>query len=234
MNKSLDGLQRKRIYLFRHGDVSYFGSGKVTDDPNMVDLTELGREQAKMIDENTKDINFDRILCSGLPRTEQTGFHMAKRRNLSMEAYPQLKEFQWDPKLGREFDIKKLGFLFESESNEEEIGGLEGAQEFYDRVSSCLESIIKEEWSKIAIVLHGAVNAALLCWANDLEIRFASKFEQDHASMNILDIDINSDDSIKRKIIRRLNVPPDLSNIDADIATSWEKTANQIMKLRNT
>ena len=63
---------------FRHGDVSYFGSGKVTDDPNMVDLTELGREQAKMIDENTKDINFDRILCSGLPRTEQTGFHMAK------------------------------------------------------------------------------------------------------------------------------------------------------------
>ena len=99
MNKSLDGLQRKRIYLFRHGDVSYFGSGKVTDDPNMVDLTELGREQAKMIDENTKDINFDRILCSGLPRTEQTGFHMAKRRNLSMEAYPQLKEFQWDPKL---------------------------------------------------------------------------------------------------------------------------------------
>ena len=64
MIKSLDGLQRKRIYLFRHGDVSYFGSGKVTDDPNMVDLTELGREQAKMIDENTKDINFDRILCS--------------------------------------------------------------------------------------------------------------------------------------------------------------------------
>ena len=64
MNKSLDGLQRKRIYLFRHGDVSYFGSGKVPDDPNMVDLTELGREQAKMIHENTKDINFDRILCS--------------------------------------------------------------------------------------------------------------------------------------------------------------------------
>ena len=52
--------------------------------------------------------------------------------------------------------------------------------------------------------------------------------------MNILDIDINSDGYIKRKIIRRLNVPPDLSNIDADIATSWEKTANQIMKLRNT
>ena len=234
MKTSLDGLERKRIYLFRHGDVSYFGSGKVTDDPNMVDLTELGQKQAKMIDANTKDIKFERVLCSGLPRTMQTGFHIAKRRNLDMEAYPELKEFQWDPKLGREFDIKKLGFLFESDSSEEEIGGLEGAKEFYMRVSNSIESIIKEEWSQIAIVLHGAVNAAILCWANDLEIKFASKFEQDHASMNIIDIDINEDSSIKRKILRRLNIPPDLTNIDAPFSTSWEKTAAQIMDLRKS
>ena len=31
---------------------------------------------------------------------------MAKRRNLSMEAYPQLKEFQWDPKLEENLILK--------------------------------------------------------------------------------------------------------------------------------
>jgi len=232
MNKSLDGLKRKRIYLFRHGNVSYFGSGRVTKDPNMVDLTDEGLLQAKLIDKNTKNIHFDRILCSGLPRTEQTGFHMAKRRGLSIEAYPELKEFQWDPGLGREFDIKKLGFLFETETSQKEIGGLESSVEFFDRISLTLEKIIQEEWSQIGLVLHGAVNAAILCWVSDLEINFASKFEQDHACMNIIDIDVNEDGSIKRKIIRRLNIPPDLSNVDTDLFTTWEKTAQQIAELR--
>ena len=39
---SLDGLTRKRIYLFRHGEVNYMPSGKVVADPNLVDLTEKG------------------------------------------------------------------------------------------------------------------------------------------------------------------------------------------------
>ena len=38
-NMSLDGLTRKRIYLFRHGEVNYMPSGKVVADPNLVDLT---------------------------------------------------------------------------------------------------------------------------------------------------------------------------------------------------
>jgi broad specificity phosphatase PhoE len=53
---------RKRIYLFRHGEVNYMPSGKVVADPNLVDLTEKGLLQAKLIDENTKDIYFERIL----------------------------------------------------------------------------------------------------------------------------------------------------------------------------
>ena len=97
-NKSLDGHSRKRIYLFRHGEVNYMPSGKVVEDPNQVDLTKKGLLQAKLIDENTKKISFERIISSGLPRTIQTGAHMAKRRNLIIEAYPELREYQWDPK----------------------------------------------------------------------------------------------------------------------------------------
>ena len=38
-NNSLDGHTRKRIYLFRHGEVNYMPEGKVVKDPNEVDLT---------------------------------------------------------------------------------------------------------------------------------------------------------------------------------------------------
>ena len=41
-NNSLDGHTRKRIYLFRHGEVNYMPEGKVVKDPNEVDLTDKG------------------------------------------------------------------------------------------------------------------------------------------------------------------------------------------------
>ena len=97
-----------------------------------------------------------------------------------------------------------------------------------------LEKIIKEDWSQIAIVLHGAVNAAIMCWLNDIDISLASKFDQDHAALNIIDIDTNKDGEIVRKSIRRYNIPPDLSNIDSDIRSSWESTASKIISFNES
>ena len=94
--------------------------------------------------------------------------------------------------------------------------------------------IIKEEWSQIAIVLHGAVNAAIMCWLNDIDISLASKFDQDHAALNIIDIDTKEDGEIIRKSIRRYNIPPDLSDIDSDIRSSWESTASKIISFNES
>ena len=87
-NNSLDGHTRKRIYLFRHGEVNYMPEGKVVKDPNEVDLTDKGLMQARLIDKNTKNIHFERILSSGLPRTIQTGAHKAERRNIKINEVP--------------------------------------------------------------------------------------------------------------------------------------------------
>ena len=81
------------------------------------------------------------------------------------------------------------------------------------------------------MVLHGAVNAAIMCWMSDIDISFASKFDQDHAALNILDIDITENGKIIRKSIRRYNIPPDLSDVDSDIRSSWESTASKIISL---
>ena len=230
-NYSLDGNVRKRLYLFRHGEVDYMSSGKVVDDPDQVNLTENGRQQAVNLDENTKEFTIERIVCSGLPRTIQTGEHVAKRRGIKIESFPSLKEYQWDPKLLMETDITKFGYLFEDSKAKEMIGGTEDADEFYKRVTVTLEKIIKEEFSQIAAFLHGAVNAAIMCWVNDVDISFASKYDQDHAALNIIDIDISSKGEIVRKILKRYNIPPTLASLDSETMSSWEKTASKIANL---
>ena len=230
-NYSLDGNVRKRLYLFRHGEVNYMSSGKVVDDPDQVNLTENGRQQAVNLDENTKEFTIERIVCSGLPRTIQTGEHVAKRRGIKIESFPSLKEYQWDPKLLMKTDITKFGYLFEDSKAKEMIGGTEDADEFYKRVTVTLEKIIKEEFSQIAAFLHGAVNAAIMCWVNDVDISFASKYDQDHAALNIIDIDVSSKGEIIRKILKRYNIPPTLASLDSETMSSWEKTASKIANL---
>ena len=230
--KSLDGHKRKRFYLFRHGEVDYTPQGKVVKNPDLVDLTEVGKKQAKSIDENTKDFSIERIICSGLPRTLQTAEHIASRREITIECFPLLKEYEWDPDLLKDTKIERFGYLFEDSLAKEMIGGTEDADEFYRRITCQLETIVKEDWSEMAAFLHGAVNAAIMCWVNDVDISFASKYDQDHAALNIIDIDVNEKGKIVRKILKRYNIPPNLSIIDSDMRSSWENTASKIANLK--
>lgn len=230
--KSLDGHKRKRFYLFRHGEVDYTPQGKVVKNPDLVDLTEVGKKQAKSIDENTKDFSIERIICSGLPRTLQTAEHIASRREITIECFPLLKEYEWDPNLLKDTKIERFGYLFEDSLAKEMIGGTEDADEFYRRITCQLETIVKEDWSEMAAFLHGAVNAAIMCWVNDVDISFASKYDQDHAALNIIDIDVNEKGKIVRKILKRYNIPPNLSTIGSDMRSSWENTASKIANLK--
>ena len=231
-HKSLDSHKRKRFYLFRHGEVDYTPQGKVVKNPDLVDLTEVGKKQAKSIDENTKEFSIERIICSGLPRTLQTAEHIASRREITIECFPLLKEYEWDPDLLKDTKIERFAYLFEDSLAKEMIGGTEDADEFYRRITCQLETIIKEDWSEMAAFLHGAVNAAIMCWVNDVDISFASKYDQDHAALNIIDIDINKKGKIVRKILKRYNIPPNLSSIGSDMRSSWENTASKIANLK--
>ena len=231
-HKSLDGHKRKRFYLFRHGEVDYTPQGKVVKNPDLVDLTEVGKKQAKSIDETTKEFSIERIICSGLPRTLQTAEHIASRREITIECFPLLKEYEWDPDLLKDTKIERFGYLFEDSLAKEMIGGTEDADEFYRRITCQLETIVKEDWSEMAAFLHGAVNAAIMCWVNDVDISFASKYDQDHAALNIIDIDVNEKGKIVRKILKRYNIPPNLSIIDSDMRSSWENTASKIANLK--
>ena len=228
-NLSLDGHTRKRIYLFRHGDVSYMTNGQFVKEPNHVDLTPKGKKQALAIDENTKNVRFDRIVTSGLPRTIQTATPIAERRGISIESYSALIEYQWSPRSIAGTSIEKFGFLFEDPEFQASIGGLETMDDFSARVVQQLTNLLREDWHQIALVLHGAVNAAIMCWVNDLEINQASKFDQDHGALNVLDFDIDTNEAVVRKCIRRFNIPPFFDDLNPQWMSSWESTAAKFL-----
>jgi len=233
--KSFDGLKRKRIFLFRHGEVSYLNKeNQPVKHPTEVSLTKKGLKEAKLIDTNTKNFIFDRIGCSGLLRTKQTAELLHKRRNLKLLIYPELEEIKGGTeKNTKKPDIAKdIAYHFENITSEEDkfFGSGEKYLTVKKRVISKLESILKEEWSSMALILHGGVNSVILSWMSDMPITGAAKFDQVPGCMNILDFDLDSTNKIRRKLIRVVNIPPDIYNSNLNNFTSWEGVAKEIQQ----
>jgi broad specificity phosphatase PhoE len=67
---------RRRLYLMRHAEVSYVGQR----DPEVVRLTERGREQAAAAYRGLADVALDLVVTSNLPRTVETAAIVAPGR----------------------------------------------------------------------------------------------------------------------------------------------------------
>ena len=65
-------MSRRRLYLMRHAEVSYFRADGSPVDPAEVPLNEDGVAQARAVAEAFRAIDLDRVLTSGMPRTLET------------------------------------------------------------------------------------------------------------------------------------------------------------------
>jgi phosphoserine phosphatase len=79
---------RRRIYLMRHGAVSYFENGRPVP-PHTVSLTEEGRAQAQAAAHVLAGVTLDRVVTSGLTRTVETARIVAP--SLEPESWPDLR-----------------------------------------------------------------------------------------------------------------------------------------------
>src|SRR5919204_2462722 len=82
---------RRRLYLMRHAEVSYFPDGTPVR-PDTVPLTERGLEQAAAARRALDGIAFDLVLASGLPRTLETAEVVAPGHEI--ERWPELDEWR--------------------------------------------------------------------------------------------------------------------------------------------
>jgi broad specificity phosphatase PhoE len=207
---------RRRIYLMRHAQVRYFDGVP----PEEVLLTDDGRTQAEAAAAALAGVRFDRVVTSGLERTLQTARVVAPyaepegRRALREIESGELRGLE--PEVVQEMmstafrGVVPLGTQF--------LGG-ETVGALLDRVLPEVEALLADEsWDVLLLVLHGAVNRAILSHAITGERTFLGGFEQSPGCINVLDVDAR-----REWILRSVNhTPYDPAHAGAARATTME------------
>ncbi len=186
-------MNRRRIYLMRHGEVSYYEDGRPVH-PDGVPLTAAGREQTQAAADALAGIEFDRVITSSLPRTVETARIVAP--GLEPEPWPELRELT----SGRlaDFSAEELEGMFltafkDVVPEDARFLGGETIGALYDRVIDAVERLLADDgWDIVLAVLHGGVNRAILSYALTGGRTFLGNLEQAPACINVLDVGVGA------------------------------------------
>lgn len=208
---ALDGARRRRLYLFRHGAVDYFDEhGAWVDDTDGVDLNELGRAQAAAMAELFAGVGVDKAVCTGYPRTLQTGQIVLGDRDVALETVVDLQEIRHGPTgITGGYDVcSDVAFSHWRATREDAtfLGG-ERYHDFYARVCAAMEALLDDtSWHDVAIFAHGGTNAAILGWATGVGLGAFGLLDQATCCLNIVDFDQGESGTVIRKTVRGMNI----------------------------
>ena len=187
---------RRRVFLMRHGSVTYFDAAGKPVLPEQVPLNEEGRAQADAAGAAfaAAGIRFDRVIVSGLPRTVETATRVlaASGQQIGLDTWPELHEIRG----GRlstipTADLKRaFTGAFEGVVNPEQrfLGG-ESVGEMMDRVHPAIQKLRADPgWDTVLLVLHGGVNCAILSLALTGQRLFLGGLAQTAGCINALDV----------------------------------------------
>ena len=211
-------MSRRRIYLMRHAEVAYFVDGRPVR-PDTVPLTEEGREQARAAADALGGISFDRVITSGLPRTEETARIVAP--GSEPEAWRELREIEAGTLVADApedaIEAAFIGFFKDVVPEETPFLGGETVGSLLDRVIPEVDRLLADpDWDVVLAVLHGGVNRAILSYALTRGRLYLGNFEQAPACINVLDV---GDDWV----VRGVNLAPyDLPHLRGRTTTMEE------------
>jgi len=223
---------RHRVYLMRHGAVSYFDPAGAPVNPKYVELTAEGRVQAEAARAALSEIPFDRAVCSGLPRTRQTAEIVLAGRALDIEDAPALSEIRGGPfeDIPPERREAELVYGFEAATLPgARFAGGEAFRDFEARVTEAFAAqLAVTDWTHMLLVAHDAVNRMILGWVSGAGLAATPVFEQDMGCINIIDVDIVGGEVVRR-LIKLLNVTPyNLTKLHLNL-TSMEQVMAKFM-----
>lgn len=229
--------RRRRIFLMRHGDVTYFDDTGRAIDPDTVPLNERGRAQASAAGHAfaTHGLHFDRVIVSGLPRTVETAERVLAEtgQQVPIEAWPEWREIRGGRLVDLSADRIEAAFLsaFDGIVAEDTrfLGG-ETIGELLDRVLPPLARLRADpSWDTVLLVLHGGVNRALLSHAITAGGRaFFGHLAQATGCINALDIGSEPGDWV----VRALNYAPPTPLFPDIRHTTMEELYAQYLRYR--
>jgi probable phosphoglycerate mutase len=232
---AIDGASRRRLYLFRHGAVDYIDeNGNWVADPDSVNLNERGRGQAAGMAELFAGIHVDKALCTGLPRTRQTGKTILGDRDIELGVFAELEEIR--PLKGEAaggYDIyTDIAFShWRAPQKDATFLGGERYHDFYARISAAMESLLVDDsWHNLAVFAHGGTNAAVLGWATGVGLDAFGLLDQSMCCLNIIDFDFDEKSRLVRKTVRVMNITADDPVMRNRHSGDMEMLARRILK----
>jgi broad specificity phosphatase PhoE len=228
--------QRRRIFLMRHGSVTYFDAAGKPFLPETVALTEQGRAQADAAGAMFADagVRFDRVIVSGLPRTVETATRVLARtgQQVALDTWPELEEIRGGRLSAIPAAELRRAFtgVFEGVVDEDQrfLGG-ESVGELINRIHPAMDRLRADpDWDTALLVLHGGVNCAILSLALTGQRMFLGGLAQAAGCINALDVGSDPADWV----VRFVNyVPPAPLQADAR-KTTMELLFDQYKKSR--
>ena len=201
--------KRRRIFLMRHGDVTYFDDSGRAINPETVPLNENGREQASAAGREfaAQQITFDRVIVSGLLRTIETAQRVLAEtaQQIELEIEPAWEEIRGG-KLGNiplhDMEAAFLGVFDGIVPESTRFLDGETIGELFDRVLPALAALREDtSWDTVLLVLHGGVNRAILSHAITAGGRtFFGHLAQATGCINALDVGTAPRDWVLRTI----------------------------------
>jgi broad specificity phosphatase PhoE len=229
--------KRRRIFLMRHGDVTYFDATGRAIDPETVPLNANGREQASAAGRvfAEQQIRFDRVIVSGLPRTIETAQRVLAEtgQHIELEIEPALQEIRGG-KLSNippaDIEAAFLGVFDGIVPEETRFLDGETIGSLFDRVLPAIAALREDpSWDTVLLVLHGGVNRAVLSHAITAGGRtFFGHLSQATGCINALDVGAAPRDWV----LRTLNYSPP-SPLHRDVRnTTMEMLYAQFVQFR--
>jgi broad specificity phosphatase PhoE len=164
---------RRRIFLMRHGSVTYFDDSGKPFLPESVALNEQGCAQASAAGRVFAEhrVRFDRVIVSGLARTVETARRVLAEtgQDIAIDCWPELEEIRG----GRLSTIADADLrdaftgVFEGlvSADKRFLGG-ESVGDLMDRIHPAIARLRADpDWDTVLLVLHGGVNCAILSLA---------------------------------------------------------------------
>jgi broad specificity phosphatase PhoE len=229
--------ERRRVFLMRHGSVTYFDEAGKPHLPETVPLNEAGRAQAAAAGQAfaADGVKFDRVIVSGLPRTVETAMRVLAETGqpIQLETWPELAEIRGGKLSGIPDDKLREAFtgVFEGMVPEQRrfLGG-ESVGELMDRVHPAIARLLADgSWDTVLLVLHGGVNRAILSYALTGGQRvFLGNLSQAAGCINALDVGGAPHDWI----VRFSNYAPPAPLQTATRSTTMEQLFTEYSKSR--
>ncbi len=231
-----DRARRRRIFLMRHGSVTYFDRSGKPFLPESVPLNETGRMQASAagVAFAQLGLTFDRVITSGLPRTVETATRVLAETHqaIDIEVWPALEELRGGKLSAIPDDALRDAFVgaFEGMVAEHRqfLGG-ETIGQLLDRVLPAIDELRADPaWQTALLVLHGGVNRAIVSHALTGGRYFLGNISQAPGCINALDVGSAPADWV----VRMTNyAPSDLLQPD-ERETTMETLYGQYIRFR--